>query len=193
MTRPKLVLPSQAMPWGRWVESTQDSIAAALARETQDADSAGNVFAGRADLIGSQIASLTSVAAIYSRSLPGFSQTRSTNSSASGYVYSAPAQSFNPPRPDRSYAYTVVASFDVAGTLFTFPAALLRTNGVDNMSRHENLQPGRETSATLSIFGSGNISPGQSVTAEVAVQGPAPGTANFTRVQLWCIFSGSIS
>lgn len=193
MTRPTLILPSQAMPWGRWVESQQDSIAASLARETQDSNSAGNVFASRADVIQSQIASLTSVAAIYSISLPPFSVTRSTNSSASGYVYGSSVQVFNPPRPDRPYSYTVIGSFDVSGTLFTFPAALIRANGVENMSRNENLQPGRETAATLSIAGTGTSGVSEPVSVEVAVQGPAPGTATFSRMQIWCIFSERLS
>ena len=180
------------MPWGRWVEQNVDEVASGISVQTSDAGSAGSTFASRADLLSHQITSIPSVAAIYSRSIPNFSVTRTTNPSAVAYVYESPVQTFNPPRPDREYSYTVFANMVASGTLMTFARSLIRTNGVDNMYQHENLQPGFNTLGTFSIVGSGTIGSGGTVSAQMAVIASASGTANFTRADMWCVFSGSI-
>ena len=180
------------MPWGRWVEQNADEVANAISVQTSDAGSAGSVFASRADLLSHQIGAIPSVAAIYPRSIQNFSVTRVSNPSAVAYVYESPVETFNPPRPDREYGYTVFANMVTTGTLMTFARSLIRTNGVDNMYRHENLQPGFNTLGTFSIVGSGSIGSGGTVSAQMAVIAAAPGTVTFTRADMWCVFSGSI-
>lgn len=192
MTRPKLVLPSLSMPWGRWVEGEVDSTNADVSRQVQDSNSSGNQFASRAELIQGQIGAIPSVAAIYRIDVPPFSVTRTSNPSATAYVYDSAPQTFNPPRADRPYNYQVIAVMDVSGTNLPFSRSLLRTNGTDNMFLHENLQPGFQTRATYSIAGSGNIDSGQTVTAQFAVAAGGAGTLTFNRSTLWCTFSGSI-
>lgn len=191
MTRPKLILPSLSMDWGRWVEENVDASEAALLVQQQDSRSAGNVFASRANLLQGQIAAIPSVAAIYSRQLPRFTVTR-TSTGAVNYVYGSSPQTFNPPRSNTPYNYTVISSVDVSGVPLPFCRSLLRTNGVDNMFQHENLQPGYLERGTFSISGSGSIGPGDSVTVETAIATASTGTMTFESTNIWCLFSGSI-
>lgn len=192
MTRPKLILPSLSMPWGRWVEEGVDDVAEGLSRQVQDSNSSGNLFASRAELIQGQISAIPSVAAIYQREIPTFSVTRFFNSSATAYVYNSAVQTFNPPRPDRPYNYQVIAVMDVSGVNLPFSQSIIRTNGVDTTYQHENQQPGFQTRATYSISGSGSITAGQTVSAECGIIASDTGTLTFSRATLWCVFSGSI-
>lgn len=191
MKRPKLVLPSLSMPWGRWVEGEIDSTLTDLDRQINDSSSSGNFFANRSDLLQGQIATIPSVAAVYERSLPRFSVTRSSTG-AVGYVYPTATQTFNPPRPNLPYNYTVIASMDVSGVELPFSYSLLRVNGKDDMFQHENLQPGYLTKGTFSISGSGSITPGNNVEVQAAIVASATGTLTFNSTNLWCVFSGSI-
>lgn len=191
MTRPKLALPPLGMPWGRAIESELDAQASGIAAQTGDASSTGSVFAGRANQIQSQIAAIPSIAAVYSLPVPNFSVTR-TSTGASGYVYNSSTFTFNPPSQAIGYSYTVIVNMSASGTLLTFPTSILRTNGTDNAFRHENLQPGFETSGTFSLLGTGTTLPGDTVNAAFALQTSSTGTLNFSNCTLWCIFSGSI-
>lgn len=192
MTRPKLILPPGAMPWGRWVEQNVDDVTNAIRIQEDDASSSGSAFTARSDLIQRQIANTPSVAAIYEQSLLPFSVTRSLNPSAVAYVYESAPRTFNPPRPDKGYGYTVIANMVASGTLMTFARSLIRVNGVDNTYQHENTQPGFDALGTFSIVGSGTIDPGQNVTAQLAVIASAAGTVTFSRAAMFCTFSGSI-
>lgn len=192
MTRPKLVLPSLSMPWGRWVEGELDETEAEIARQSADSSSASSVLASRANLLQTQIGTIPSVAAVYQRDIPPFSVFRSFTPGATAYVYSSAAQVFNPPRPDRPYDYRVIAVMDVAGVNLPFSRSLLRTNGIDNMYQHENQQPGFQTRATYSIAGSGSIGSGGTVSAECGIVASDVGTLTFNRATLWCVFTGSI-
>lgn len=191
MTRQKLVLPSLSMPWGRWVEGEIDSTIEGLGRQIQDASSTGNLFASRSDLLQQQIGTIPSVAAVYDRTLAPFNVTRSATG-AVGYVYPTSAQTFNPPRADLPYNYTVIASMDVSGVQLPFCYSMLRVNGKDDMFQHENLQPGNLTKGMFSISGSGSITPGNNVQVQAAISASATGTLTFNRTNLWCVFSGSI-
>lgn len=191
MKRPKLILPSLSMPWGRWVEGEIDSTIDGLTRQIQDSSSTGNLFASRADLLQRQIGAIPSVAAVYERDVPPSSVTRSSTG-AVGYVYPAPTQTFNPPRPDLPYNYTVIASMDVSGVQLPFCYSMLRINGQDDMFQHENLQPGYLTKGTFSISGSGSITPGNNVQVQAAISTSSTGTLTFNRTTIWCLFSGSI-
>lgn len=192
MTRAKLILPSGAMPWGRWVEQNLDEIQSAIAVQIQDSSSTGSLFSSRADLLQRQIADIPSIAAIYQRDLPPFSVTRVQNPTATAYVYDSAVQTFNPPRPDRAYDYNVIAVMDVSGLNLPFSRSLIRTNGVENMFQHENMHPGFQTRATYSILGSGSIAPGETVSVQCAVAVSQSGTLTFNSTQLWCTFTGSI-
>lgn len=192
MTRPKLVLPSLSMPWGRWVEGEVDDVTSAVQNQIQDSNSTGSLFASRANLIQQQIGEIPSVAAIYERSVPPFSVTRFFNPSATAYIYDSSVQTFNAPRPDRPYAYQVIAVMDVSGINLPFSQSMIRTNSTDNMYQHENQQPGFQTSATYSISGSGVLAPGEPLSVQFAVAASDVGTLTFNRATLWCVFTGSI-
>lgn len=179
------------MPWGRWVEDRIDTSDSGIARIQGDASSTGNLFSSRADLISNQIRSTPSIAAIYSRSLQSFSVTR-TFTGAVGYAYPSPQQTFNPPRPDLPYNYTVISNVNVSGVPLPFSSSLIRANGIDNMFQHENLEPGHLMDGTFSISGSGSIVPGELVRVETAVVASSVGTMTFNSATIWCVFSGSI-
>lgn len=180
------------MPWGRWVQDNLDATASEVSRSGQEAGSAGSVLAGRADLLQTQIAATPGIAAIYERQIPPFSVTRVFSPTVVSYVYDSPQITFNPPRPDRPYNYTVIANMDASGVNFPFSRSLLRTNGLENMLSHENLQPGYDTRAVYSIAGSGSIIEGGRVDVQAAIMAQAPGTVSFATTRLWCVFSGSI-
>ena len=169
-----------------------DTTSAAIQRQGQDSNSNGSLFSARADLITQQIASIPSVAAIYDRIIPSFSVTRSMSPSASRYVYDSAPQTFNPPTPNEPYGYTVIACMNVSGVAGQFAQSLIRTNGLENLYRHENLAPSSAQNMLFSIAGTGDISQGQSVTATFAVASAQAGTATFAPTRLFCIFSGSI-
>lgn len=192
MTRSELILPSLSMPWGRWVEEQLDASAFSISRQEQDQSSSGNLFASSTDVIQGQIASIPSISAIYQRDVPPFSVSRSFNASATGYVYSSPVQTFNPPRPNLPYNYQVIAVMDVSGVNLPFSRSIIRTNGIENTLQHENLQPGFQTRATYSILGSGSIGPGESVSTEFGVIASDAGTLSFIQATLWCTFTGRI-
>lgn len=187
-----MALPSGAVPWGRWIEQNADANSEGVDRQRLDGGSAGSLFAARADLLQGQIAATPSISAIYERVIPPFSVSRSLNPSAVRYVYNSAPITFNPPRFDRPYSYSVIANMQATGNLLTFSQSLLRTNGIDNSFQHENLRPGDENSGIFSILGSGSISEGSVVTTQFAIAGPASGTLNFGSCTVWCIFSGSI-
>lgn len=192
MKRPKLNLPLDSRPWGRWVEDNLDATAAEIANRTQDSSIAGSVLSGRADLLQAQIAATPGIAAIYERQIPPFSVTRSFSPTVVSYVYDSPVTTFNPPRPDLPYNYTVIANMNATGVNFPFARSLLRTNGLENMLSHENLQPGYDTSATFSIAGSGTLIEGGRVDVQAAIMAQAPGTVSFSSIRVWCMFSGSV-
>lgn len=192
MRRNPANLPPGAMPWGRWVEENSDSTAEAIRRQQNDSSSSGSLFSARAETVQNQISSIPSVAAIYRMDVPPFSVTRASTG-ATFYVYDSAVQTFNPPRPDESYDFSVIADMSASGTLFTFSYSLLRVNGVDFMFNHENTQAAYANSPTFSIMGGGKIRPGQNVQAQFALATSSTGTVTFAPTQLWCIFTGSLN
>lgn len=192
MTRNRLVLPSLAMPWGRWIESEMDSTAAAIAREEMDADSAGSRFASRAELIRGQIAGITSVTDIQQRTVIPQQISRFTNPQAIAYVYTLNPQTFNPPRPDRAYDFTVIAAMNGSGVAMPYSRSIMRLNGVEFMMTHENGKPSEFSRATYSIAGTGRIDPGQTVSAEAGIISQSTGTMTLSAT-LWCVFAGSLT
>ncbi|AWY05875.1 hypothetical protein SEA_PIONEER3_51 [Microbacterium phage Pioneer3] len=192
MTRPKLILPSLSMPWGRWVEEGLDEVEAGLERQTQDSNSTGNLFAARAELIQGQIQSIPSVAATYSLSLPPFTRTLPSNTDATAYVYTTGQQTFNPPRPNLPYNFQVIAVMGAEGLNMPFSRSIIRANGHDNIYQHENMQPGFQTQATYSISASGSIVAGEVVNVDCGMVVSESGTLSFNRVNIYCTFTGRI-
>lgn len=192
MTRQKLVLPSLSMPWGRWVQEQLDATERDISSQNLDANSTGNLFSSRADLLQERIASTPSIAAIYERQITPFSVTRFFTPSASAYVYNSPTYTFNPPRRDRIYNCQVIAVMDVQGVNLPFSQSLIRVNEVDTTYQHENMEPGFQTRATFSIAGAGRVSPGQSVSVQFGVIASDASTLTFSRASLWCTFTGSL-
>lgn len=186
-------LPPDAIPWGRWYENLNGDTATAIQRQQQDSSSVGSLFTGRADTLEDQINGIPSVAAIYERVVPPFSVSRASTPGATFYAYDSGTYTFNPPRPDRDYDFSVIANMDASGTLFTFSYSLLRVNGTDFMFNHENTQPGYTTSPTFSIMGGGKVGAGGVVNAEFALATSSTGTVNFAPTRLWCIFTGSLN
>ena len=60
-TPPGLVLPSGAMPWGRWLQDSALNTDAKIEATRADVNSAGSQFAARANMLSNQLVSLAEV------------------------------------------------------------------------------------------------------------------------------------
>lgn len=192
MPGPKLVLPSSAMPWGRWVEDKSRSVEQAIARERQDNSSTGSQFRARADLMERQIAGVPSVADIQELNIPTFSVSRSTPPSQRP-VYGSPLYAFSPPRPDRTYSVSVIAVIRASGAnIADYPYSMLRINGEDTLFWNNgtpNIDMGRND---LSLMGTVSIGPGQAVQTQFGISTTSLTTVTFSQCQICCIFNGGI-
>lgn len=104
MTGPNLILPSAAMPWGRWVEQSRQNAEVAIRRQQSDANSVGSLFASRSSLLAGQIAGVSNVSTQYTTQIPTY--TRSKGSGAFDdptTMFESPAVTFTPPRPTGDY------------------------------------------------------------------------------------------
>jgi hypothetical protein len=192
MRLPKMDLPPASMPWGRGIQDEAIRVQKAIEAQQLDASSVGSQFRGRAENLETQIRSIPSVAAIYSTVVPPFSVSR-FSTGAVRYVYPSGVNTFNPPRPDRPYTYSVIANMKATGIFFPFSRSLLRINGVTTQVSHESLQTAYLENATFSILGTGSIGPGEAVSVEFGIDASSIGTVTFQPTTLWCVFSGSIN
>lgn len=189
MTGPKLVLPSLAMPWGRWVEDTESSTSSALRRLSQEVSNGSSSLVAQTDSLAANLSQIPSLAGIYQRVVPPFSVSRGF--SATFRVWDSPLQVFNPPRPDTAYTASVIANIRVSGVNLTFGRSFLRINGKTDAFLHENMQG--SSSSVLSIMGTVDLAPGEPLSTQFAVSSAASGTANFSGCTLTAIFNGRIS
>lgn len=194
MTGPKLVLPSLAMPWGRWTEDAESSTTSALSRLSQDSRSTSLGFEGRSQTIASQIEAIPSLAGIYQRDIPEFSVSR-PSFVGTFRVWDSPVTTINPPQPDKAFTTSVIAVIRVTGVNLTFGRSYLRLNGVDTSFSHENSPPGGGAGdgATFSIMGTVDTDENQPVSVQFAVSGSSVGTATFAGCNLYAIFNGRIT
>lgn len=189
MTGPKLVLPSLAMPWGRWTEDLNSSASSALRRLSQDSQSGNLGFEGRAQNVASQIRGIPALAGIYERIIPPFSVSRPA-ASGTFRVWDSPLITFNPPDPGKSYTASVIAVIRVSGVNLMFGRSYLRVNGKDDSFSHENMQGASDS--TLSLMGTVDTGPGEPLSVQFAVSGASIGTATFTDCRVYAIFNGRI-
>lgn len=104
MTGPRLVLPRDSMPWGRWVEENGAANAEAIDRQRNDLSSQGSQFSSRADLLSSQIRGVTNVSTQYTYLFPTFVETKSAGAiDGPSVMLESPTITFNPPRPGGTY------------------------------------------------------------------------------------------
>lgn len=190
MTGPKLVLPSLAMPWGRWVEETNSSNSSALRRIALEGGGAASTLNGQVDSLATNLQNIPSLAGIYERTLNTFSVSRGATASAFR-VWDSPSTTFNAPRPDRSYTASVIANIRASGFTLDFPWVFLRINGVDNAFRHENSNYGND--GNFSIMGTVDLEPSQTLTAQFAIASSRNGTLTFSNCKLFAVFNGRIS
>lgn len=190
MIGPKLVLPSQSMPWGRWLLETQSSTDSALSRVEQEVGNSSATFSGQASSMAAQIEAIPSLAGITQFNVPDFTVSRPV-ATGTFRVWDSPSYTINPPRPDKFYTASVIAVMNVSGVPLFFARSYLRINGVDDSFSHENNQ-GNPLS-TFSIMGTRTIGPGEALSIQFAVSSAATGTASFNACRLYAIFNGRIS
>lgn len=189
---PELVLPSQAIPWGRWVEDSDAEQDAAIAALLSDSQSAGRVTNSTVTNLGAQIAGIVSVSAIYDREIAPRSVTRS---GTSFNVYDSLPTVFNPPEANRPYDVTVIANINATSTFpLDYAFTLMRVNGQQFQFRTDNRTTGTagNRSATLSAIAGVRITPNDIVTVEFGLAASAQGRVDFSTCQVTAIFSGSI-
>lgn len=191
MTAPRLILPSGAMPWGRWVEDNISATERALAAQTSDQSSVGSQFASRATTLSDQIRGIPSVASIVNYSVPNFSVTR-TNF-ATRNVFDSPEYTFSPPRGDQPYEVSVIVNMRAEGVMFPFSSSILRVNGTDYMFNNENSIPGYEALPVVSLMGTATLGVGDILRVQFGIAANATGTASFLGCQLTIVYTGSLS
>lgn len=178
------------MPWGRWLEGAVGDVDRVLAAQQADLNSAGSIFAMNANALQNQIASVPTVAGIYTLEVPDFTSTRSNIQTRN--VFDSPTYSFNPPRPDLSYDVSVIANIRASGVMTPFSSSMLRINGMETQVNHEANQPGFQSTPVLSIMGTGSVAGGAAVPVQFGIAVRATGTMTFRGCTLTCIFTGSI-
>lgn len=187
MTEPKLVLPSLAIPWGRWTVDANASATSALARLGQDNRNGGLDFRARADALASQINGIEAVASVSTLEIPTFTVTAAP-SPAPQRVWPSQQFTFNPPRADTDYTVSVIANIQASGLSLEYPRSYLVVNGHQDAFTHENI--GNPNRAELSIMGTTTISAGQVVRVNFAIGSANSGTLTFMGCRITTIYNG---
>lgn len=117
---PSLVLPSNSMPWGRWIQDTEQATSASIQAMTQDASSAGSLFAARADLLAAQIAGVQNVSTQQTVEIPPYTRSVPAGSFDGPYrMMESPTLTFTPPRPVGDYQVILICYMNAQQTAGT--------------------------------------------------------------------------
>lgn len=193
--RAELILPSAAMPWGRWVEGSNGDTAAAIERMKNDPNSAGNQFAKRVDNTARQIKAI-SVSTITELPLPDFSGNVSgaigsfVNVVSSTYSVTAPTQT--------SSSALAIFNFRITSSSGVAPSLpMIKVNGQQFSDVGASpMRPPTNTSVGMySVMGNVPITPGQSVTLQYGAAGSTTGstyTLSFDLATVWVAFFGGL-
>jgi len=104
-------LPPQSMAWGRYIQETNAETAEAIDLQRNDANSAGSIFAARADLVAKQFTAVSNVSTQYTKEFPSYSRSKAAGSLNDPLVMlESDAMSFSPPKPTGSYRVLLFAN-----------------------------------------------------------------------------------
>lgn len=197
MTLPRLVLPSQAMPWGRAIADSAAATARAIRAQADDSTSVGRQFAARADSMSRSIRQITNTADISVVPLPDWSGT--IGFSAGTQIIQSAEYSISPPSQDVTECRLII-NFDADKTAGSGSVATavptMRVNGhIFSALVQVNRQPPNVFDFVFgSLSGLIPLSPGQAVTFRYGVRmGPTAGvTTLFHNATAWLVFYRSI-
>lgn len=193
---PNLVLPSLAMPWGRWVQEIEVENSRLIQNIKDDFESAGTQFSTKADSIARNVAGIQ-VATISYAAVPGFSASITADFSAPWQNKLTPIYSFSSPSSVAT-SCLAIATWRVTATTGEAPNwPIMQVNGKQFTDMaHNNQRPVQDyTQGYYSLQGNVPLSAGESVNIQFGVRGSPYTNASFTfdQCQMWLAFYGRIS
>ena len=199
MTKPRLVLPPNSMPWGRWYEEVTDNTIRSISHMEQDGDSAGSQFAGQADNMARQVAGIEAATITYSQ-IPSFSGSFAADFTGPYKNILSGVQTFSPPSAAAGSATScvVTVTFHALASVGKVPnQPLLKVNGSQFTNIAHNVQRPVQvyTEGYYALQGSVPLTPGQIVNVEFGVRAEPFVASTFTvdNCQIWLAFYGRIN
>lgn len=190
---PQLVLPPGAMPWGRWVQGTEEDNTSKIA---EIKNSKSNDFSARADNIAEQIRKIQ-VATIYYTTLPDWSA--SVTGGISDPVRNVVSSTYNFTAPDLSSTRCVaILNFRIVATTGEAPDwPIMKVNGEQFSDPAHDVRrpPFVNTSGYYALQGDVPVGPGGAVSVQYGAKAfPLPNSnLSIDEARLWLAFYGSIS
>ena len=190
-TPPRLILPQNAMPWGRWVQQNVIETAQSL----NDIGSGGAEFTNKADNIAQQIKGIQ-VASIALSQPPGF------NASVTGGISDpvrnvlSPVYSFSAPDALQT-SCQVIVNFRITATSGEAPDwTIMQVNGnsFSDVSHDVRRPPFVNTQGYYAAQGKVELTPGQTVNVQFGAKAQPLPNSNlvFDSIYIWLAFYGRI-
>lgn len=199
MTLPRLVLPSQGMPWGRAVQDLATATASRLRSARNDSSSVGRQFAARADALSAQIAHVQNTATMIQIPIANFSA--SSGFSSTPVTLASPAYFASPPIQGATEC-RVIVNFQAEKTggspssSLAVAVPVMRVNGkvVGALMQVNRQAPNIFTNMFGSLSATIPILDGSPISVEIGARfGFTPGiTMSFYSASAWLAFYGSI-
>lgn len=183
------------MPWGRWLQESNEQTADAIERMKNDPNSPGNQFKAQAEKIGTQIANIQ-VGTIAQSALPNFSGVVVGSFGTASAVVSSP-YTFSPPSPKATSCLAIV-NFRITSSSGLAPSMpTMKVNGMQfaNVETNPMRPPTVNTQGYYSVMGNVSLNPGQTVTLEygaVMTNTTTPNTLTFDLSTVWLAFYGGL-
>lgn len=193
--RAQLILPSAAMPWGRWLEGENDSIESAIDRIKNDPNSPSNQFVQQADKIANQIGTI-SVSTIVTVPIADFSG-NVTGAFGSRVNIVSPTYTISAPTRTSSSAvcifnFRITSSTGLAPSL---PVAKVNGQQFSDLSAGPMRPPTDNTVGMYSLIGNVSLTPGQAVDLQIGATASTTGSTNtlsFDLCTAWIAFYGGL-
>ena len=195
MTRKaELILPSGAMPWGRWVTDLSDNTLRQIEQVASDPDSPSNQFRNQADKLATQISKIQ-VSTIRELTLPGFSEVVSGSLGTSRNVVS-PVYNFSAPSAS-SVSVLGIVNFRMTASGSASYQPMIKINGKQfNDQGASPMRPPTDSSqGRYSVTGQVSIGSTGSISVQYGVRQAVVPTANtltFDAATVWLAFYGGI-
>lgn len=193
--RAALILPSNAMPWGRWLEGTQDDTTGQIDRIKSDPNSPGNQFKVQAEKVASQINGIQ-VSSIREFPLPGFSHSVSgplgtrVNSISSTYTFSSPTSV--------TTSCLAIVNFRITSSSGVAPMLpMIKVNGqmFSDVGANPQRPPTNSAQGYYAVMGNVLLTSGQTVSLEYGAASsatPSINTLTFDLATVWLAFYGGL-
>lgn len=189
------MLPSAAMPWGRWLEESNEQTSQAVDRIKNDPNSPGNQFKIKAEQTATQIKGI-SVGTVSQVPLPAFVGVASgalgtrTAVVSSGYAFSSPTAD--------STSCLVILNFRItssSGVAPLLPTMIVNGQQFSDVGANPQRPPTNNTEGYYSVMGHVPLNAGQTVNLQygaVSANLGSPNTLTFDLTTVWLAFYGGL-